>query len=101
MPLTGRENVFSTVCSIIVKQDCAACICEGVLKTVTNSNADIEMAQKIQRGGLFVQEKRVWITKNIRRRSNMFFFKSCQAQKNRYKKHAWKPRFHQQQFGSS
>ena len=47
-----------------VEQDCAACTCEGVLKTIANSNADLEMAQKIQR--LFVQEKSIWTTENIR-----------------------------------
>ena len=50
-----------------VEQDFAACICEGVLKTVTNSNADLDIAHEIQRGRLFVQEKRIWTTKNIRR----------------------------------
>ena len=59
MPFTGRERgvLCVGVCSITVKQDCAVCICEGVLKTVTNSSADFDMAQKIQRGRLFVQEK--------------------------------------------
>ena len=61
-----RKCVFCVrVCSITVKHDCAACICEGVLKTVTNSNADLGMAQEIQRGRLFVQEKRT--TNNTRR----------------------------------
>ena len=36
-------------------------------KTVANSNADLGMAKKIQRGKLFEQEKRIWTTKNIRR----------------------------------
>ena len=58
------------VCLITVKQDCAACICEGVLKTVANSNADLDMAQKIQRERMFVQEKRIWMNKNIRRDSH-------------------------------
>ena len=40
-------------CSITVEQDSAACICEAVLKTDANSNA-----QKIQRGMLFVQEEK-------------------------------------------
>ena len=57
--------------SITVEQDCAAYICEGVLKTVTNTNADSDMAQKVQRGRLFVQEKRIWTTKNIRRDGQM------------------------------
>ena len=35
-----------------VEQDCAACICLGVLKTVAISNADLDMAQKIQRESL-------------------------------------------------
>ena len=56
------------VCSIEdCEQDCAACICERVLKTVANSNADLDMAEKIQRGRLFVQEKRILMNKNIRR----------------------------------
>ena len=50
-----------------VEQDCAACICEGVRKAVANSNADLDMAQKIQRGRLFVQEERIRTIKNIRR----------------------------------
>ena len=63
-----RKGVMCVgVWSIIVEQDCAACICEGVLKTVANSNADLDMAQKIQRRRLFVQEKRIWTTKNITR----------------------------------
>ena len=49
-----------------VEQDCAACICEGVLKTVANSNADLDMAQKIQRR-VSVQEKMIWTTKYIRK----------------------------------
>ena len=48
-------------------EDCAAYICEGVLKTVANSNADFDMALRIQRGRLFVQEKKIWMAKNIRR----------------------------------
>ena len=55
------------VCTITVEQDCAECIYEGVLKTAANSNADLDMAQKIQRGRLSMQEKRIWMTKNIRR----------------------------------
>ena len=66
MPFTGREK--------------ASCVLEYtrsqsnktvqyafvmVLKTVTNSNVDLDLAQKIQRGRLFVQEKRIWTTKNI------------------------------------
>ena len=50
------------VCSITVEQDCVACICEGVLKTVSNSNADLDMAQKIKRSRLFVHERRIWMT---------------------------------------
>ena len=69
MSFTGREKVFCFVgvYLITVEQDCAACICEGVLKTVTNGNADLDMAQKIQIGRLFVQEKGIWTTKYIRR----------------------------------
>ena len=55
------------VCSISVKQDWLSFICEGALKTDTNGNADLDMAQKIQRGRLFVQEKSIWTTINIRR----------------------------------
>ena len=51
---------------ITVIQECAAGICEGVLKAVTISNADLDMAKKIQRGRLFVQEKRIWMTTDIR-----------------------------------
>ena len=55
------------VCSITVEQDCAACICVGVLKTAVNGNADSDMAHKIQSGRLFVKEKRIWTAKNIKR----------------------------------
>ena len=47
------------VCSITVEQDCAACICEGVLKTVANGNGDLDMVQRLQRERLFVQEKKI------------------------------------------
>ena len=52
-------------CLITVDQDCAACIYDEVLKTVANSNANLEIAQKIQRGRMFVQEKMIWTTQNI------------------------------------
>ena len=42
-------------------------ICEVVLKAVTSSNADLDMAQNIQKGRLFIQEKRIWMTKSIKR----------------------------------
>ena len=48
------------VCSITVEQDCAACSCEGVQKTLANTNVDLDMAQKIKRGRLFVQEKTIF-----------------------------------------
>ena len=69
MPFTGREKVVLCVgvFSITVEKDCAACICEGVLNVVSISNADLDMAQKIKRSRLFVQDKRIWTTKNIRR----------------------------------
>ena len=38
-----------------------------VIKTVANSNADLDIVQTIQRGRLFVQEKIIWTTKNTRR----------------------------------
>ena len=56
-------------CSITVEQECAACICERVLKTVANSNADLDMALKNKRVRLFVQEKRIWMNKDIRKDS--------------------------------
>ena len=52
---------------ITVEQDCEACICEAVFNAVANSNADLDMAHKIQIGKLFVLEERIWTTKNIRR----------------------------------
>ena len=77
------------VCSITVEQDYAASICEGVLKTVANSNADLGMAQ---RGRLFVQEKKNWVTKNIRRDCRAYLYKkSCKAKTNRYEEQVWKP----------
>ena len=58
--------MYVGVCSFTIEQDCAACICEGGLqKTVTNSNADLDMAQKIQRGRLSVQKKMIWTTKTL------------------------------------
>ena len=51
------------VCLITVKQDRVACICEGILKMVAKSNVDLDMLQRIQRGRLFVQEKRIWTAK--------------------------------------
>ena len=51
MPFTGREKVCIGACSITVQQDCAACICEGVGKTVANINADLDMTQKFQSKG--------------------------------------------------
>ena len=42
--------------SVTVEQDCAACICE-VLKTVANSNADLDMTQKSQRKVVSAGEK--------------------------------------------
>ena len=66
MSFTGKEKAlcFVGVCSVIVGQDCAACICEGVFKTVAYSNADLDMAQTIERGRLFVHWKRI-LTKKI------------------------------------
>ena len=55
------------VCSITVEQDCVAFICQGVVKADADCNADLDMAHKIQSGRLFVQEKRIWTMKNIRR----------------------------------
>ena len=34
---------------ITVKQDCAACSCDGVLQTLANTNRDLDMAQEIHR----------------------------------------------------
>ena len=59
------------------RTDCdRACICKGVLKSVTNCNADLEMAQKFQRGRLFEQQKRIWTTKNIKRDSLPYSLKN-------------------------
>ena len=55
------------VCSITVEQDCAACICEGVLNEIANRNVDLDMAKQIQRGRLFQLKNRIWTTKNTRR----------------------------------
>ena len=71
MAFTEREKAFCVLVyarSQSSQQDCAACICEGVLKTVASRNPDLDMAQKIQKGRLFVQEKRIWMTKKIRAR---------------------------------
>ena len=63
------------VCSITVEQDCAACILEA-LKTVANSNADLNMSQKIQRRRLSVQVKRIWTTKKRQKRQLSMFVKN-------------------------
>ena len=71
MPFTEREKAFCVLenaRSQSSQQDCAACICEGVLNTIASRNPDLDMAQKIQIGRLFVQEKRIWMTKKIRAR---------------------------------
>ena len=39
--------------------------------------------------------------KHQKRWSSVFVKKSCKAQRNRYEEQVWKPRFHQEQFGSS
>ena len=98
-----RKGVMCAgVFSITVEQDCATYTCEGVLKAVTNSNADFDMAQNIQRERLFVQEKKIWTAKKLQiRRWSVFIKKSCKAQRNRYEEQVWKFRFHQQQFGTS
>ena len=45
------------VCSITVEQDSAACICEGVLKAVANSNVDLDMAPKMKEEGFLCMRK--------------------------------------------
>ena len=77
-----RKDVLCVgVCSITVEQDCASCICEGVFKTVANSNAELSMAQKIQRGRLFVQIKRSGQPKHQKRRSEVFVKNLAKPQK--------------------
>ena len=44
-------------CSIIDEQDCAACICVGVLKTVANSNADLTWHKKFKEEGCLYRRK--------------------------------------------
>ena len=67
-PFTGRKNgvLCVGVCSIAVEQDCSVNLW-GVLLAVANINTDLDMGQKTQRGRLFVHEKRIWTTENIRR----------------------------------
>ena len=68
MSFTGREKVFGVLeYTRSQSNKTAAYICEGVLKTVANRNTDLDMAQKVEIGKLFVQVKRIWMTKNIRR----------------------------------
>ena len=70
---TGREKVFCVLeyapsqSHKIVQH----AFVKGVLKTVANSNADLDMEQKILRGRLFVQGKRIWMSENIRRDSRV------------------------------
>ena len=52
---------------ITVKQDCAACISEGVLKTVTSSNADFDMAQKMKEEHCLCRRKGSGRPRSIRR----------------------------------
>ena len=68
MPFTGREKTFCVLeYARSQSNKTAACIYEGVLETVANIDADLDMAENIQRGRLLVQETRIWTTKNIRR----------------------------------
>ena len=68
MLFTGREKAF---CVLEYAQSqlnkTVQHACDRVLKAVANSNADLDMAQKIQRGRIFVLEKSILTTKNIRR----------------------------------
>ena len=89
------------VCSITVEQDCSACICERVPKTVVNSNADLDLELKIERGRLFVQEKNIWKTKNMRRDGQAMYIKNLAKPKEIVMKESLETRFHQQQFGAS
>ena len=59
-----------------VEQDCAACICEGVLKTVANSNADLDRAKQFKEK-VCAGEKDLDDQKHQKRRSSVFFEKSC------------------------
>ena len=75
-----------------VEQDCSACICEGVLKTVANSNADLDMAHKNSKSKVVCAgEKDLDDQKHQKRQSSVFVRKSCSAQRNRYKEQIWKP----------
>ena len=49
--------------------------CEGVLEIVAYSNSDLDMAQKNQRGRLFVREKRICLTKEHQKRRSSVFIK--------------------------
>ena len=58
MHFAGIEKALCVgECSITVEQDSAACICEGVLKAVNNSNADLDMAQKFKVEGCLCRRK--------------------------------------------
>ena len=81
MLFTGKENAFcvleyarsqsnKTVQHVFMRE---------FLKNVANSNADLDMAQKIQRGSLFVQNKRT--TKKIRRDGRACSLKILQSSK--------------------
>ena len=69
MPFNGRERVLCVLeyARSQSNKTVQHASCEGVVKTVSNSNANLDMAEKLLRGRLFVQEKRIWTTKNIRR----------------------------------
>ena len=63
MPFARKEKAFCVrVCSNTVKQECAVCIYERIHKKCTNCNANLDMAQNVQRGKLSVLGKRNWTT---------------------------------------
>ena len=84
------------VYSITVEQDCAACICEGVLKTVANSNADYDMAHTKSKKVVCAGDKDLVDQEHLRIVSSMSLIIIIINEEQ-----VWKPVFHQQQFGAS
>ena len=84
MPFTGREKALSVLeyaWSQSSQQDCAACICEEFLRTVTNSNADIGHGTRTskRRKVVCAGENDLYDQKHHKRRLSVSVKKSCKT----------------------
>ena len=83
MPYTGREKALCVLeYALSVEQDCAACICKGVLKAVTNSNPDLHMTQKIIKEGCLCRRKGSGRQKTLEETVERVREKSRKAERN-------------------